>query len=243
MPSTAASITSTPRTCTAGVITRRCSAGPSRAGAIGSCWSRNSARRGARASANGVDGSPQYVQQACEASLKRLGVDVIDLYYQHRVDPSVPIEETVGAMAGLVRQGKVRFLGLSEARPETIRRAHKVHPISAVQTEYSLLYRTEAEETRRDDAPARDRICRLCAARSRLPDRGHQEPGRRRRAPRSPSALSGREFCPQPGIGRQDRGHGRGERLHAGANYAGLAVGPGSRCRRHPGHALRQAAG
>jgi aryl-alcohol dehydrogenase-like predicted oxidoreductase len=98
--------------------------------------------------ANGVDGSPRYVAQACEASLKRLGVDVIDLYYQHRVDPSVPIENTVGAMADLVRQGKVRFLGLSEANPETIRRAHKVYPISAVQTEYSLLYRTEAEETR-----------------------------------------------------------------------------------------------
>ena len=98
--------------------------------------------------ANGVDGRPAYVMQACEASLKRLGVDVIDLYYQHRVDPNVPIEETVGAMGRLVEQGKVRFLGLSEARPETIRRAHKVHPISAVQTEYSLLYRTEAEETR-----------------------------------------------------------------------------------------------
>jgi aryl-alcohol dehydrogenase-like predicted oxidoreductase len=98
--------------------------------------------------ANGVDGRPDYVMQACEASLKRLGVDVIDLYYQHRVDPNVPIEETVGAMGRLVEQGKVRFLGLSEARPETIRRAHKVHPISAVQTEYSLLYRTEAEETR-----------------------------------------------------------------------------------------------
>jgi aryl-alcohol dehydrogenase-like predicted oxidoreductase len=98
--------------------------------------------------ANGVDGRPAYVVQACEASLKRLGVDVIDLYYQHRVDPNVPIEETVGAMGRLVEQGKVRFLGLSEARPETIRRAHKVHPISAVQTEYSLLYRAEAEETR-----------------------------------------------------------------------------------------------
>src|SRR5262245_20416767 len=98
--------------------------------------------------ANGVDGRPEYVAQACEASLKRLGVDVIDLYYQHRVDPAVPIEDTVGGMARLVEQGKVRFLGLSEARPETIRRAHKVHPISAVQTEYSLLYRTEAEETR-----------------------------------------------------------------------------------------------
>jgi aryl-alcohol dehydrogenase-like predicted oxidoreductase len=98
--------------------------------------------------ANGVDGRPEYVVQACEASLKRLGVDVIDLYYQHRVDPNVPIEDTVGAMAKLVQQGKVRFLGLSEAHPDIIRRAHKVHPISVVQTEYSILYRVEAEETR-----------------------------------------------------------------------------------------------
>ncbi len=98
--------------------------------------------------ANGVDGSPAYVQRACEASLARLGVEVIDLYYQHRVDSKVAIEETVGAMARLVEQGKVRFLGLSEARPETIRRAHAVHPITAVQTEFSILYRTEAEETR-----------------------------------------------------------------------------------------------
>ncbi len=98
---------------------------------------------------NGVNGRPDYVQQACEASLERLGTSVIDLYYQHRVDPAVPIEETVGAMARLVEQGKVRYLGLSEAAPETIRRAHAVHPITAVQTEYSLLYRTEAEETRR----------------------------------------------------------------------------------------------
>lgn len=96
---------------------------------------------------NGVDGTPDYVMKACEASLKRLGVDVIDLYYQHRVDPNVPIEETVGAMARLVEQGKVRALGLSEARPETIRRAHKVHKITALQSEYSLLYRVEAEET------------------------------------------------------------------------------------------------
>ena len=95
----------------------------------------------------GVDGRPEYVVQACEASLKRLGVDVIDLYYQHRVDPNTPIEDTVGAMKKLVEQGKVRALGLSEAAPETIRRAHKVHPIAAVQTEYSLLYRKEAEET------------------------------------------------------------------------------------------------
>jgi len=97
---------------------------------------------------NGVNGRPEYVIEACEASLKRLGVDHIDLYYQHRVDPSVPIEETVGGMARLVEQGKVRFLGLSEAGPNTITRAHAVHPIACVQTEYSLLYRQEAEETR-----------------------------------------------------------------------------------------------
>src|SRR5882672_6067625 len=95
----------------------------------------------------GIDGRPEYVMQACEASLKRLGIEVIDLYYQHRVDPNVPIEDTVGAMKRLVEQGKVRLLGLSEARPETIRRANKVHPIAAVQNEYSLLYRKDGEET------------------------------------------------------------------------------------------------
>ena len=98
---------------------------------------------------NTVNGRPDYVQQACEASLKRLGVDMIDLYYQHRVDPAVPIEDTVGGMKRLVDQGKVRSLGLSEAAPATIRRAHAVHPLGAVQTEYSLLYRTDAEETLR----------------------------------------------------------------------------------------------
>ena len=98
--------------------------------------------------ANGVDGSPAYIAQACEASLKRLGVEVIDLYYQHRVDPAVPVEDTVGAMARLVEQGKVRFLGLCEARPERIRRAHAAHPITAVQMEFSLLYREEATEMR-----------------------------------------------------------------------------------------------
>ncbi|HMA43525.1 MAG TPA: aldo/keto reductase [Gemmatimonadales bacterium] len=86
----------------------------------------------------GVNGRPEYIRAACEASLQRLGVDHIDLYYQHRVDPSVPIEETVGAMAELVRAGKIRYLGLSEAGPATIRRAHAVHPITALQTEYSL---------------------------------------------------------------------------------------------------------
>ena len=97
---------------------------------------------------NGVNGRPEYVAEACDASLKRLGLDVIDLYYQHRVDPAVPVEDTVGAMARLVAQGKVRFLGMSEAAPDRIRRAHAVHPIAAVQTEYSLLYREEAEATR-----------------------------------------------------------------------------------------------
>jgi aryl-alcohol dehydrogenase-like predicted oxidoreductase len=89
----------------------------------------------------GVRGDPEYVRSACEASLKRLGVDVIDLYYQHRVDPKVPIEETVGAMAELVKEGKVRFLGLSEAGAQTIRRAQAVHPIAALQSEYSLFTR------------------------------------------------------------------------------------------------------
>src|SRR6266571_2139037 len=96
---------------------------------------------------NLVDGSPAYLRRACDASLKRLGVDVIDLYYQHRVDPKVPIEDTVGAMSRLVEQGKARFLGLSEAAPATVRRAQKVHPLAAVQMEYSLLYRVEAEQT------------------------------------------------------------------------------------------------
>ena len=94
----------------------------------------------------GVNGRPEYVRQACEGSLKRLGVDHIDLYYQHRVDPDTPIEDTVGAMAGLVRDGKVRYLGLSEAAPATIRRAHQVHPISALQTEYSLWSRDPEDD-------------------------------------------------------------------------------------------------
>jgi aryl-alcohol dehydrogenase-like predicted oxidoreductase len=94
----------------------------------------------------GVNGRPEYVRSACEASLKRLGIDTIDLYYQHRVDPNVPIEETVGAMAELVAAGKVRFLGLSEAGPATVRRACGVHPIAALQTEYSLWSRDAESE-------------------------------------------------------------------------------------------------
>ena len=102
--------------------------------------------RKADGSTVGVNGKPDYVRAACDASLKRLGVDHLDLYYQHRVDPTVPIEETVGAMAGLVRAGKVRHLGLSDASPATIRRAHKVHRITALQTEYSLFTRDVEQE-------------------------------------------------------------------------------------------------
>ena len=102
--------------------------------------------RGEDGSFQGINGRPEYVRQACEASLKRLGVEVIDLYYQHRVDPQTPIEDTVGAMAALVKEGKVRYLGLSEAAPATIRRAHATHPIAALQTEYSLWSRDPEEE-------------------------------------------------------------------------------------------------
>jgi aryl-alcohol dehydrogenase-like predicted oxidoreductase len=93
-----------------------------------------------------VNGRPDYVTQACDASLKRLGIDVIDLYYQHRVDPTVPIEDTVGAMKRLIERGKVRYIGLCEAAPATVRRAHQIHPLSALQSEFSLLYRVQAEE-------------------------------------------------------------------------------------------------
>jgi aryl-alcohol dehydrogenase-like predicted oxidoreductase len=102
--------------------------------------------RGEDGSFLGINGRPEYVRQACDASLQRLGVDVIDLYYQHRVDTKTPIEETIGAMADLVREGKVRYLGMSEAAPGTIRRAQKVHPITALQTEYSLWSRAPEDE-------------------------------------------------------------------------------------------------
>ena len=127
----------------------------------------------------GQDGSFQGSQRparvrasgAVDASLQRLGVDHIDLYYQHRVDPDVPIEETVGAMAELVRAGKVRYLGLSEAAPATIRRAHAVHPITALQTEYSPVDARPGGRDPRDGARAGHRVRRLQPARARLPHR------------------------------------------------------------------------
>ena len=102
--------------------------------------------RGADPSARGVNGKPEYVRSACEGSLRRLGVEMIDLYYQHRIDPHTPIEETVAGMARLVGEGKVRYLGLSEASPQTLRRACAVHPIAALQTEYSLWSRDPEDE-------------------------------------------------------------------------------------------------
>ena len=108
----------------------------------------NSARRRTPAAPTASTAAPNTCRQACDASLKRLGLDVIDLYYQHRVDPDVPVEDTVGEMSRLVERGKVRFIGLCEARPERLRKAHAVYPIAAVQSEFSLLYREEATETR-----------------------------------------------------------------------------------------------
>jgi aryl-alcohol dehydrogenase-like predicted oxidoreductase len=102
--------------------------------------------RGSDPSSRGVNGKPEYVKSACDASLQRLGTDHIDLYYQHRIDPNTPIEDTAGALAELVSAGKVRYIGLSEAKPETIRRAHAVHPVTALQTEYSLFSRDPETE-------------------------------------------------------------------------------------------------
>ena len=122
-----------------------------------------------------INGRPEYVHAACDASLKRLGTDHIDLYYQHRVDTSVPIEETVGAMSELVQQGKVRYLGLSEAGVETIQRAHKVHPITALQTEYSLWSRDVEDEILPALARAGHRLRALLASWARFSHRTDHE--------------------------------------------------------------------
>ena len=192
---------------------------------------------------NGVNGRPEYVMQACEASLQRLGVDVIDLYYQHRVDPSVPIEETVGAMAKLVQQGKVRHLGLSEASPATIRRAHAVHPIAAVQTEYSLLYREEAEETRETTrglgisfvayAPLGRGF--LTGAIQTFADID----GRRAAHPR----FQQQNFDRNRELVARDRGDREGEGMHAGAAHAGVGAGAGAGRGGDSGDAVHAAAG
>ncbi|GMA86567.1 hypothetical protein GCM10025868_18170 [Angustibacter aerolatus] len=134
-----------------------------------------------------IDGSPDYVRQACDASLQRLGVDHIDLYYQHRVDKKTPIEDTVGAMAELVQAGKVRRIGLSEASPDTIRRAHAVHPVTAVQTEYSLWTRHVEDGVLPTLREPRHRPGALLPVGPRVPHR-HDHLDRRPRRRRLPSA-------------------------------------------------------
>jgi aryl-alcohol dehydrogenase-like predicted oxidoreductase len=168
----------------------------------------------------GINGKPEYVRQACEASLRRLGVETIDLYYQHRVDPGTPIEDTVGAMAELVRQGKVRHLGLSEAGPQTVRRAHAVHPITALQTEYSLWSRDPEGEI-------------LDTVRELGIGFVPSSPGR---LPPQRAALSGRELPEEPRPRARDRQHGAGEGLHPGPARPGLGAGAGRRHRADPGH-------
>ena len=179
-----------------------------------------------------ADGRPEFVISSCEASLKRLGIDVIDLYYQHRVDPEVPIEDTVGAMKKLVEQGKVRALGLSEAAPETIRRAHKVHPIAAVQSEYSLLYRAGRRRGAEHHARARHFVRRLRADRPRAAQRRDRRSGDadRRRHPQAPAALFRRQPRAQQEPGAEGRGDGEAEGLHgrAARDRLGAGAGPGS---------------
>ena len=163
---------------------------------------------------------------------------VIDLYYQHRVDPTVPVEETFGAMAQLVAQGKVRALGISEARPETIRRAHAVHPVAAVQNEFSLLYRAEAEETLHTTRAlnitfvaysplGRGLLTGAVAGQSDL-----AEADARRRHPR----FAPEKSRPQRGAGAADRGDRAGEEMHARPVGAGLAARAGRRYRADPGY-------
>ncbi len=194
--------------------------------------------RGSDGAFIGVDGRPAYVRRGCEASLKRLGVDTIDLYYQHRVDPNTPIEDTVGAMAELVSEGKVRHLGLSEAAPDTIRRAHKVHPITALQTEYSLWSREPEDEI----LPTVRELGIGFVAYSPL-GRGFltgqiksPEDLDAERLPPQLAALPGRELPEEPRSRRRRcRNRGR-EALHAGAARARLGAGAGRRHRPDPRH-------
>ena len=207
-----------------------------------SCSRRSSASCAAptaRSSASAA--TPPYVREACEASLRRLGVDHIDLYYQHRVDPRTPIEETVGAMAELVAAGKVRYLGLSEAAPETIRRAHAVHPITALQTEYSVWAREPEARDPADAARARHRLRAVQPARPRLPDRdaAHARRARRRRLPPQPAAVAGRQPRGEHRDRRADRRDRGRARRHAGADRARLGARAGRGHRADPGHQAR----
>src|SRR5437867_4359008 len=202
--------------------------------------------RGPDGSFRGVNGRPEYVRAACDASLQRLGVDTIDLYYQHRVDREVPIEDTVGAMAELVREGKVRYLGLSEASPATIRRAHQVHPISALQTEYSLWSR----DPEADILPTCRELGIGFVAYSPL-GRGFLTgslPATRRpavgRLAAQQSAVPAAELREESRAGAADRGDCSGAAMHARAARARLAARSGERHRPDPGdEAARPARG
>ena len=171
--------------------------------------------------ARGVSGKPDYVRQSCEASLRRLDVDTIDLYYLHRVDPKTPIEETVGAMAQLVKEGKVRYLGLSEAGPDTLRRAAKVHPIAALQTEYSLW--TRDPEVNSVLATCRELGIGFVAysplGRGFLTGQFHRFEDLAPETTAAESALSRRKLPEESRPPAQSRGAGEGKEMHA------LAVG------------------
>ena len=192
-----------------------------------------------------IDGSPAYVKRAAEASLRRLGVETIDLYYQHRVDPRTPIEETVGAMAELVKEGKVRYLGLSEAAPETIRRAHAVHPIAALQTEYSLWTRDPEDEL----LELTQELGITFVAYSPL-GRGFLTG-----ALKSPDDLApddwrrlnprfqGENFQKNLELVEELRGHGAGQGHHRGAARAGVAADPRQARGADPGQPPDRAAG
>ena len=166
----------------------------------------DAAKPGEMSSVGPLDGSAEHVRNSIEGSLKRLGTEHVDLYYQHRVDPNVPIEETVGAMAELVQQGKVRHIGLSEAAPETIRRAHAVHPITAVQTEYSLWTRDPEPEVLPTSRELGIGFVPLLAARTRLSLRALHVAGRARRGGLSPQrpSVHRRGRAPPPAGERYD---------------------------------------
>ncbi len=186
----------------------------------------------------GISGKPDYVRACCEASLKRLGIDTIDLYYQHRIDRSTPIEETVGELSKLVEEGKVRYLGLSEASPATLERASAVHPIAALQTEYSLFYR----EPEREILPACRRLGIGFVGYSPLGrgllggtirKAGDLTAGRL--AP-AVAALPGRQPGAQRSAGREGRGLGQGQGLQLGATGHRLGARPGRGHRPDPRH-------
>ena len=193
----------------------------------------------------GLDGRPENARKVADASLKRLGVEVIDLYYLHRVDPAVPVEESVGAMGDLVRAGKVRYIGLSEADAATIRRAHKEFPITALQSEYSLWTRGVEAEILPTLPRAEHRLRAVLAARPRLPGRQRQQHRgpRRQRFPPPPAALPGRRAQGQCPLRRDAGAHRKGARRHQGATGAGLGAGQGRGHRADPRHPPHRPAG